>query len=318
MKSFELRLAAAYIMLALFIASSNAFGQSSRRNGQVELLLRGLMPNKEERVNITLSKKPDFYGPANASYYLSENAEYLKEYGLKGLLVTSYYKAGEIISVELYRFRNYKGAYGAFTYYRIPSDGTVKIGDGSLRSKTSIIFWQNAFLVKLITLGRLPGTVEAMERVARLISKKIGSHKRTPHYVKYLPDKGLTGNSVKFIGGPQTFLKYFKFFPQEFANTPGNIGEGVLAKYRGKYNYSYCLLRYWSDSKAISVLDDLLEELKRQSVDFYYLFDVLYYKVNFVHYKIDRIDNYISIFVYGDENFNYDWFLKRIKKKING
>ncbi len=286
--------------------------------GKEELQLRSLLPNKRDLINLVLSKDPDFYSKSTVSRYLKERKNLYLEYGVQGLLVTSYYKAGEIITVEIYKMTDYKSAYGLFTVSKVPSVKSFKVGDGSIESSSVIVFWQSNFFVKMVSLGRLPGTMRSMERLSRMISKSIGRHKPLPFYVKYLPEKGLNKDSIKLIKGPVGFNRYFSFSPETFFTSSKDIHEGVTARYKDKGEYAYCLLRYWSESKSMEVLDTLLKNLKSHSVEHYYLFDVLFYKMNHIYFKIDRIENYISIITFPDKDFNYGWFIKGIKQKITG
>ena len=287
---------------------------------RAELQLRSLVPGEKELKDVMLPRNPDYYGPGNVSFYIEgEEKEFLREYGLEGLIVTSYYKAGEIITTEIYKLPDYRAAYGLFTAKRIPRDGSFSVGDGCIQSRSSIIFWQDAFFVKLITLGSKPDTLKAMEKIARFISRKIKKKRNTvPYYVKYLPTKDLAEDSIKVIRGPIGFKKYFSYGPSNVLDSKGDVQEGVIARYSGQDEFSYCLLRYRSRTDSIEALDKILASLKRNSTNYRYLFDVLMYKDDLHSFKINRIGNYVSIFTYQGDEFKYDWFLNGIKEKIPG
>ena len=297
---------------------SSPAAENRTRGNSLELQLNMLLPQREQLLGVVLSRAPEFIPKENLSSYMKEGKDLYDEYGLEGLLVTAYYHSGEIISVEIYKMADYRDAFGIFTITKIPKEGELKVGDGSIKSKSSVIFWQDAFFIKIVSLGRSPGTEKAMDAIAKTISQRIGIHKPQPDTASILPVKDQVPESLRISMGPISFKRYFYFLPEEIFEDRANSSETAIANYKTDTEFSFAVLKYPRKELAKHVQDMILENLKKNSLDHWYLFDVLTYEMNNFYFKINRSENYLCILRYKTRNLKYDWYLDRIMEKIRG
>jgi len=289
----------------------------SAKEAALGFQLSMLLPPRNSSFNLTPSKEPEFYSNENLSSYKKDGADLYLENGFVGLISVGYYKGGEVITVEISKFLEPKGAFGIFTTTRIPKEGNLEVGDGSIQSKSSIIFWQDSYFVKLISLGLSEGVTKSMEDIAKFISGKIEVRSPDPDFVHFLPQKDLQPESFRYIMGPIGLKRYFSFYPDGVFDDQKNINEGAIATYKGTDEFYYVLFKYPNIFRANLVMQKIIEVLKKNAIPHYYLFGVLSYNADQVfYYKLDQVANYISIFKYRNKNFKYDWYLDRVKEKI--
>jgi hypothetical protein len=281
-----------------------------------ELQLRMLLPQQEHVLNIQLSKAPEFFTGSALNSYLKDSSDIYREYGIDTLMTTAYYYSGEIISVEIYRMKDYRSAYAIFTVTKMPKEAEFKVGDGSVKSKSSLIFWQDSYFVKIVSLGRTEGADKAMDGIARTISQRIGAHKPAPETAFILPDKDKVEESQRIVMGPLSFKRYFYFAPEQIFEDSANTSEGAIANYKTDTEFSFAIIKYPRAEMAKHVLDLILAELNSKSLDHWYLFDVLTYELNNFYFKINRFNNYLCLLRYKQKDLKYDWYLERIEEKI--
>src|SRR5271165_2794969 len=83
--------------------------------------------------------------PATAD---SLNAALLKEYGFTDFAAAAYSRDnGHKVTIKAARFTDASGAYGAFTYYRLPQMLTEQIGDQGASLNERVLFYRGNILV---------------------------------------------------------------------------------------------------------------------------------------------------------------------------
>jgi hypothetical protein len=234
--------------------------------------------------------------------------------------VTGYFKGGEIITVELYKMSRPEGAYGAFSTGRIPREVDFRVGDASVKSRSSIVFWQDSYFVKLISLGQRDETAKAMDSIAKTISARIGAHSKVPDPVRIVPQKDIIVESLRLVDGPIGLSRYFQFEPPGIFDDKDAFGDAAVANYKDEKGeeFSYLLVRYESEWQASRVLDKIVNALKQNSIAHYYLFNVLSYDTKNSHFQVNGIGNYISVIRSKDKDFKYEWYLERVTRRIEG
>src|SRR5438105_664335 len=71
------------------------------------------------------------------------NAAVLKEYGFTGFESATYTRDdGRKLTIKAARFTDASGAYGAFTYYKVPAMLTEKIGDQAVSANERVLFYR--------------------------------------------------------------------------------------------------------------------------------------------------------------------------------
>ncbi len=95
-----------------------------------------------------ISKSAQTKDPATAD---PVNAALLKEYGFTDLDSATYARDdGRKLTVKAARFQDASGAYGAFTYYKMPQIQNEKIGDQGSSLNERVLFFRGNILVDAI------------------------------------------------------------------------------------------------------------------------------------------------------------------------
>jgi hypothetical protein len=131
------------------------------------------------------------------------NAALLKEFGFKDLETAVYTSDdGRKLTVKAARFADATGAYGAFTYYKMPEMLVEKIGDQGASLNERVLFYRHNVLVDAVfTRLSAMSAAELRELAGDLPSPSIDAQK-LPALPTYLPRTGYVKNSAKYVVGP--------------------------------------------------------------------------------------------------------------------
>ncbi len=128
----------------------------------------------------------------------------LAEYGGTWIEQKTYGKAGEALVVTLTQFKDPSGAYGAFTYFRLPRGASAEIGDYSGTAGNRILFVVGNLLIE--ARGSPTGT-----RDLPLLAQSLRSaadHRPYPNLPSRLPEKGLEAGSDCYLLGPRALARF--------------------------------------------------------------------------------------------------------------
>ena len=131
------------------------------------------------------------------------NAAVLKEYGFKSFEKADYARDdGRKLAVKTALFEDASGAYGAFTFYRIPEMVDEKIGalGGSLNNR--VLFYQGNVLVDAVFDKVSAMSAAELRELAGLLPQLRGGAGKPPTLPNYLPARGQEKNTGKYILGP--------------------------------------------------------------------------------------------------------------------
>jgi hypothetical protein len=159
------------------------------------------------------------------------NALLLKEYGFTDLESATYLRDdGRRVTIKAARFGDASGAYGAFTYYKMPQMLTEKIGDQGASLNERVLFYRGNILVDAIFSKLTAMSAAELRELAGALPLPPGSTRNLPGLPAYLPRQSYVKNSAKYIVGPIALEKTGAPVPAQIVDF--NAGaEVVLGNY---------------------------------------------------------------------------------------
>jgi hypothetical protein len=146
------------------------------------------------------SKDPAVADPVNAAV--------LKEYGFTDLNSAVYKRDdGRKLTLKAARFQDASGAYGAFTYYKIPQMQQEKIGDQGASFNERVLFYRGNILIDA-QFERLSAMSAAELRdLSAALPAPPGNAAGLPGLPAYLPIENYVKNTAKYVVGPAALEK---------------------------------------------------------------------------------------------------------------
>lgn len=133
----------------------------------------------------------------------SVNAALLKEYGFTDFESGTYVRDdGRKLTIKAARFADASGAYGAFTYYKMPQmlKETIDTQGASLNER--VLFYRGSVLVDA-TFEKLSAMSTAELRdLSDALPLPPGNARNLPVLPQYLPKLGYVKNTAKYVLGP--------------------------------------------------------------------------------------------------------------------
>ena len=131
------------------------------------------------------------------------NAALLKEYGFTDLASAVYTREdGRKITIKAARFGDASGAYGAFTYYRMPVMRSEQIGDQGASLNERVLFYRGNVLVDAVFSKLTAMSAAELRELAGLLPIPAGGSGKSPSLPNYLPAQGRVENSIRYVVGP--------------------------------------------------------------------------------------------------------------------
>jgi len=125
----------------------------------------------------------------------------MKEYGFTDFESATYTRPERQITVKAARFGDTSGAYGAFTFYKLPEMLNEKFGDQGASLNEHILFYRGNVLVQA-TLDRITAMSAAeLRELADALPLPGGPARSLPTLPQYLPKQGYITNSAKYVMG---------------------------------------------------------------------------------------------------------------------
>ena len=131
------------------------------------------------------------------------NAAVLKEYRFQRFEKAEYARDdGRKLAIKVAVFEDASGAYGAFTFYRVPEMNAEKIGEegGSLGNR--VLFFQGNVLVDAVFDTLTAMSAAELRELAGTVPRPVGSAGKLPPLRNYLPMHGYEKNTEKYVMGP--------------------------------------------------------------------------------------------------------------------
>jgi hypothetical protein len=150
--------------------------------------------------------------PANAS---GDAASAAKEYGWAGGERATYERGSETLDVTLYRMKDATGAYGEYSYQRVPGMQRANLTDhSSITPDRALVLAGN--LVVNIQGKNLTAHRADLKALVRAVGQH-AQHEPLPNLWEDLPEKDVVEGTDRYILGPQTLNQLF----------PGGLGDSV-------------------------------------------------------------------------------------------
>src|SRR2546425_8711606 len=130
------------------------------------------------------------------------NSALLKEYGFTDFAAAAYTRDdGRKVHLKAARFDDTSGAYGAFTFYKMPQMLTEKIGDQGAALNERVLFYRGNILVDA-DFGKLTAMSAAeLRELASILPLPPGNTRNLPGLPAYLPAQSYVKNSAKYVVG---------------------------------------------------------------------------------------------------------------------
>jgi Family of unknown function (DUF6599) len=159
------------------------------------------------------------------------NAALLKEYGFDDFAAATYTRDdGRRLVVKAARFADASGAYGAFTYYKMPQMLTEKIGDGAASLNQRVLFYRGDVLVDAVFTSLTAMSAAELRELAGVLPLPSDSAQKLPGLPTYLPRQSYVKNSAKYVEGPVALEKIGAPIPAQLVDFSAGA-EVVLGNY---------------------------------------------------------------------------------------
>ncbi len=146
------------------------------------------------------SKDPAVADPVNAAV--------LKEYGFTGFNSAVYARDdGRKLTVRAARFQDASGAYGAFTYYKIPQMQREKIGDQGASFNERVLFYRGDIVIDAQFDKLSAMSAAELRDLSAELPPPPANAAGLPGLPEYLPAKDYVKNTAKYIVGPAALEK---------------------------------------------------------------------------------------------------------------
>lgn len=181
------------VIFVVFFALSAFAGEGARATTP------SLLPKQFGGWQISGSAKPS----ANPALADPINPALLKEYGFTDFESANYVRDdGRKLSIKAARFNDATGAYGAFTFYRMPQMIVEKIGDQGVSLNERVLFLRGNILVDAVFAKLSAMSAAELRELATALPLPPGSAANAPNLPSYLPRQSLQPNSIKYVLGP--------------------------------------------------------------------------------------------------------------------
>ena len=149
----------------------------------------------------------------------ASNQALLKEYGFTDFASAAYTRDdGRKLTVKAARFADATGAYGAFTYYKMPQMITEEIGDQGASLNERVLFFRGNILVDAVFQKLSAMSAAELRELASLLPLPAGGNRNIPALAGYLPEKAQVNNSIKYVVGPVGLAKINAPLPAELVD----------------------------------------------------------------------------------------------------
>lgn len=187
-----------FVGLALALASAAAFAGESARPAP-PVVPHSILPKQfggwQLSAPAQTSEDPALADPVNAAL--------LKEYGFTDFSSATFTRDdGHKLAIKTARFADASGAYGAFTYYKMPLMLTEKIGDQGASLNERVLFYRGNILVDAVFEKLSAMSAAELRELAADLPPPAGNTGNLPGLPSYLPKPGYVKNTAKYVLGP--------------------------------------------------------------------------------------------------------------------
>jgi Family of unknown function (DUF6599) len=147
------------------------------------------------------------------------NAGLLKEYGFVDFASAKYKRSdGRNLAIKAIRFADASGAYGAFTYYRLPEMPQEEIGDQGASLNNRVLFYHGNVLVDAVFDKTSAMSAAELRALSGLLPMPGGGDLNLATFLSYLP-RGVEQNArIKYVYGPVGLQKINSPIPAQLVD----------------------------------------------------------------------------------------------------
>ena len=191
------------------------------------------------------------------------NAPLLKEYGFTDFAAATYIRDdGRKLTIKAARFVDATGAYGAFTYYRLPQMLPEEIGDKGASLNERILFYRGNIVVDAVFQRLSAMSAAELRELSSLLPLPGGGDRKPPSLPAYLPTQSRVENSIKYVVGPVGLQQVNPPVPASVVDF--NAGaEVVLASYNGSGGEATLMLISYPTPQIASAQMGRLEAIRQ-------------------------------------------------------
>jgi hypothetical protein len=161
----------------------------------------------------------------------SVNAALLKEYGLTDFESGTYTRDdGRKVALKAIRFVDASGAYGAFTYYKMPQMLKESVPDQASSLNERVLFYRGNILVDSVFDKLTAMSTAELRELSEALPQPAGNARNLPILPQYLPKSNYVTNSAKYVMGPVGLEKIGATLPQDLVDF-GSNAEVALGTY---------------------------------------------------------------------------------------
>jgi len=203
------------------------------------------------------SKDPGAADPVDAAV--------LKEYGFTDFESATYTRGdGRKLTLKTARFQDSSGAYGAFTYYKLPQMLVEKIGDQAASLNERVLFYRGNVLVDAVFDKLNVMSAAELRELAGQLPSLGGNSAKLPGLPAYLPRAGYVKNTAKYVVGPVTLRKLEAPIPAELIDFAAGA-EVVLGRYQTAGGDAILILVNYPTNQIAADHLQKLESARQQS-----------------------------------------------------
>lgn len=183
------------LVLSIPLAASTHAAEPSVAKATSLAILPNTFAGWQIKNSVATSRDPAAADPTNPAI--------LKEYGFTDVASGTYTQEdGRKLTIRAARFADASGAYGAFTFYKIPEMLNEKIGDQASSLNNRILFYRGSVLVDALFDKLTVMSAAELRELSDIIPLPQGGARNLPSLPTYLPKQAYVKNTAKYILGP--------------------------------------------------------------------------------------------------------------------
>jgi hypothetical protein len=215
------------VVVLCFLSCGLAFASSHAENADKSVRSTQILPTRFGGWELSGATRTST-DPAVADLV---NAHVLKEYGFSDFESGTYSRDdGRTLTLKAARFSDASGAYGAFTFYKIPQMLIEKIGDQGASLNERVLFYRGNILIDAVFQRLSAMSAAELRELAGNLPLAMGNTRNLPGLPAYLPKQSYVKNSAKYVLGPATLEKVNVPIPAELVDFSRGA-EVVLGNY---------------------------------------------------------------------------------------
>jgi len=167
------------------------------------------------------------------------NAQVLVEYGFRDFASAHYKSSATSVTIRAMRFADATGAYGAYTFFRIPGMHPEQIGKGAAANGPRVLFWEGATLVDAQFDHLTVMSAAGLRELASKLPIPMGTSGVPPSLPGFLPRTDLEITHTRYSLGAESYARSGGVLPPtliDFSKSPEVLsgdfdlksGEGTL------------------------------------------------------------------------------------------